>query len=367
MYSTKKTLRRIAALTAALTAVVAISSGSGVQAKIEAKIGDKCTKAQYGKTQKIGAVGVRCTFKNKKYTWTRVATTTATTIPVKTDKSKWPKKFVIGAVPSENASAMTLKYKGLVQLFQEELGIPVEFFTATDYAGIIEAQIANKVDLAFYGPFSYVIAKLNGAKIEPAGVAVSTATGVPGYRAYGVAKANNAAVNTIADFKGKRICFVDPASTSGTLYPTAGLLAAGIDPAKESTQYAGGHPQAVQAVNKGTCDVGFAYDDILDKDVPAGKISGVGASDVKVVWKSGLIAGSPMAVRLNMEKSLVDAVRDIVLNKANKTAMVKAGRCTTEATCQIIEDSSWGFVKTTDSYYDGVRAVCESTKSTRCR
>jgi phosphonate transport system substrate-binding protein len=367
MYSTKKTLQRLAALTAALTAVVAISSGSGVQAKIEVKVGDKCTKAQYGKTQQIGAVGVRCTYKNKKYSWTKVATTTATTIPVKVDKSQWPKKFVIGAVPSENAAAMTLKYQGLVKLFQDELGIPVEFYSATDYAGIIEAQIANKVDLAFYGPFSYVIAKLNGAKIEPAGVAVSSATGVPGYRSYGIAKANNTAVTKIADFKGKRICFVDPASTSGALYPTAGLLAAGIDPAKETTQYAGGHPQSVQAVNAGTCDVGFAYDDILDVNVPAGKVSGVGASDIKVVWKSGLIAGSPIAVRLNMPQSLVDAVRNIVLDKANKTAMVKDGRCTTEATCQIIEDSSWGFVKTTDSYYDGVRAVCESTKSTKCR
>ncbi len=85
MYSTKKTLQRIAALTAALTAVVAISSGSGVQAKIEAKVGDKCTKAQYGKYTKDGAVRVRCTYKNKKYTWTKVATTTATTIPVKVD------------------------------------------------------------------------------------------------------------------------------------------------------------------------------------------------------------------------------------------------------------------------------------------
>ena len=200
MYSAKKTLRRIAAVTAVLTAVMAISFGSGVQAKIEAKVGDKCTKAQYGKTQKIGAVGVRCTFKNKKYSWTKVATTTATTIPATVNKTKWPKKFVIGAVPSENAAAMTLKYQGLVKLFQDELGIPVEFYSATDYAGIIEAQIANKVDLAFYGPFSYVIAKLNGAKIEPAGVAVSTATGVPGYRAYGIAKANNTAVTKLADF-----------------------------------------------------------------------------------------------------------------------------------------------------------------------
>ena len=119
MYSAKKTLRRIAAVTAVLTAVMAISSGSGVQAKIEAKVGDKCTKAQYGKTQKIGAVGVRCTFKNKKYSWTKVATTTATTIPATVNKTKWPKKFVIGAVPSENAAAMTLKYQGLVKLFQD--------------------------------------------------------------------------------------------------------------------------------------------------------------------------------------------------------------------------------------------------------
>lgn len=367
MIHSKKTIGRLMALSVALTTALALSSASGAQAIPSVKSGDKCTKAQYGKRTKSQKATLLCGYKNKKYAWSQVVTATTTTVPVTIDKTKWPKKFIIGAVPSENAAAMTLKYQGLVKLFQEELGIPVEFYSATDYAGIIEAQIANKVDLAFYGPFSYVIAKLNGAKIEPAGVAVSSATGIPGYKSYGFAKSTDTTVTKLEDFKGKRICLVDPASTSGALYPTAGLLGVGIDPSKESVTYAGGHPQSVQGVNAGTCDVGFAYDDILDKDLAAGKIKSVSPGTMKVVWKSGLIAGSPIAVRLNMAPSLVAAVRDIVLNKANKTAMVASGRCATEATCQIIEDTSWGFIKTTDAYYDGVRAVCESTKSTKCK
>lgn len=350
-------------------AVAGLSLGSVAQSASAAspgiKNGDACSKALYGKTRS----SFKCTYntRTKKYTWTTVkkVNTTVTTVAGKVDKTGWPKKFVIGAVPSENAASMTLKYQNLVKLFQDELGIPVEFYSATDYAGIIEAQVANRVDLAFYGPFSYIIAKNKGAKIDPAGVAVSSATGVPGYKSYGIALGTNSAVTSISNFKGKRICFVDPSSTSGTLYPTAGLLAAGIDPTKETITYAGTHDASVLAVKNGTCDVGFAYDDMVDKTLIAnGRIS---AGEIKTVWKSGLIAGSPIAVRVNLPKSLVAAVRDIILNKANKTAMVKNGRCTSESTCQIIEDSSWGFVKTTDSYYDGVRQVCESTKSSKCK
>ncbi len=355
--------RLTAALVLAGASLATVAPGNAGAAP-EIKNGDTCTKALYGKSRG----SFRCTYnaKSKKYTWSAVKrVVTTTTVPGQIDKTGWPSKFIIGAVPSENAAAMTLKYQGLVKLFQDELGIPVEFYSATDYAGIIEAQIANRVDLAFYGPFSYVIAKNKGAKIEPAGVAVSSATGTPGYKSYGIAKSTNSAVNSISDFKGKKICFVDPASTSGALYPTAGLLSVGIDPKSEAVTYAGTHDASVLAVKNGTCDVGFAYDDMVDKTlIASGKIT---AGEIKTVWKSGLIAGSPIAVRVNMPKTLVAAVKDIVLNKANKTAMVKSGRCASESTCQIIEDSSWGFLKTTDSYYDGVRQVCESTKSSKCK
>jgi phosphonate transport system substrate-binding protein len=56
-----------------------------------------------------------------------------------------------------------------------------------------------------------------------------------------------------------------------------------------------------------------------------------------------------------------------VLEKANKPYFVKNGYCTDEASCRIIEDSSWGFTKVDDAYYDGIRQVCEATKSSKCR
>jgi phosphonate transport system substrate-binding protein len=349
----------------ALTTVFSVAFGvSTIQAKSApaAKNGQACTKAELNKVDG----SLKCTYLplSKKYIWV-TSLKASIAASTKVDKSKWPKKFIVGAVPSENAASMTLKYKNFVDALSKELGMPVEFYAATDYAGIIEAQVAGRVDLAFYGPFSYVLAKARGAKIDVVGSAVATPTAKPGYFSYGITKSSRADVTKLADFKGKKICFVDPASTSGYLYPNAGLLSVGIDATKENTVFAGGHDSSALSVNRGTCDVGFAYDDMVDTNlIQKGDLR---AGDLKVVWKSGEIAGSPMAIRVNMPKSLVDVVKTFVVKKANKTAFVAAGICATEATCQVIEDKSWGFVAYSDKEYDGVRQVCEATKSSKCR
>ncbi|MCX6536190.1 MAG: PhnD/SsuA/transferrin family substrate-binding protein [Actinobacteria bacterium] len=245
------------------------------------KAGDTCAKTSLNKT----SGSFKCTYSTatKKYTWqaTRVG---------------WPTKLIIGAVPSENAASMTLRYQNFVKLISQATGLPVEFYAATDYAGVIEAQVAGRVDMAFYGPFSYVLAKARGAKIEPIGAAIPSATGKPGYYSYGITNASRSDIKSIKDFKGKNVCFV-----------------------------------------------------------------------VKTVWKSEVIAGSPMAVRIDLPKDLVEIIRTTVLEKANVPGFVAAGLCATATDCRIIEDKSWGFTKVVDSYYDGIRQVCEATRSTKCR
>lgn len=357
-------VRKISTAVALATALSAVSGTSIIQAKSVpgAKNGQACTKAQLNKVEGT----LKCTYLplSKKYIWV-TSLKAASAASAKVDKSKWPRKFIIGAVPSENAASMTLKYKNFVDALSKELGMPVEFYAASDYAGIIEAQVAGRVDLAFYGPFSYVLAKARGAKIDVVGAVVATPTSKPGYFSYGITKSSRSDITKLADFKGKKICFVDPSSTSGFLYPNAGLLSVGIDATKESTVYAGGHDSSALSVNRGTCDVGFAYDDMVDTNlIQKGDLK---PGELKVVWKSGEIAGSPMAIRVNMPKSLIDVVKTFVIKKANKTAFVASGICKDEATCQVIEDKSWGFVPYTDKEYDGVRQVCESTKSSKCR
>ena len=291
------------------------------------------------------------------------ATPTATTDDI--DRSDWPDKLVMGAVPSEESSSLQESYSKLIQVLEEDLDIDVEFFQATDYAGIIEGQVAGRVDLAQYGPFSYVIAKQAGADIEPIGALVDAPDAEPGYQSYGITRADNAEVNGLADFAGRQTCFVDPGSTSGYLYPSAGLLAEGIDPESGVTPvFAGGHDASVISVDNGDCEVGFAFDDMVDNTlIESGDIA---EGDIKVVWKSEVIAGSPIAINSELPQSLVDEVSRIVLEEANNDQLIARGICDDVASCGLTDENSWGWVSVDDSFYDGVREVCELTRSAEC-
>lgn len=282
------------------------------------------------------------------------------------DRADWPEKLVFGAVPSEESTALEQSYEPIIAVLEEELGLEIEFTQATDYAGIIEGQIAGKVDLAQYGPFSYAIAVANGAEIRPVGAMIDEEGAEPGYVSYGITKGDNAEVEGIEDFAGKTVCFVDPASTSGYLYPSAGLIEAGIDPEADITPtFAGGHDASVISVANGDCEVGFAFDEMVDTILVADGTIEEGA--VKTVWESEVIAGSPLAVRTTLPESLVAEIDRIIVELANEDYLLEAGLCG-EATgeCKLTDEGVWGYAAVDDSFYDGVRAVCEATKAESC-
>ena len=281
------------------------------------------------------------------------------------DKTDWPEKLVVGAVPSEESSSLEQSYAPLVEALAEQLGIEVEFFQATDYAGIIEAQVAGRVDLAQYGPFSYVLAKIRGAQIDVTGVMTEGPEVEPGYQSYGIAKADNDEINDIADFAGKKVCFVDPGSTSGYLYPIQGLIVNNIDPETGVTPvFGGGHDSSVLSVKNGDCEAGFAFDAMVDSNlIESGQIA---EGEIKTVWKSEMIAGSPMAHRTTLPATLIAEIQRIVLEDVNTDKLIADGKCTSVEDCGLTDENVWGWVAKDDSFFDGVRAVCEATKSTKC-
>ena len=66
----------------------------------------------------------------------------------------------VGFVPAENAQQVALNAQPIVQILQKELGLEVQPFVATDYTGVIEALRADKLDIAFLTPASYVLANI---------------------------------------------------------------------------------------------------------------------------------------------------------------------------------------------------------------
>jgi phosphonate transport system substrate-binding protein len=276
----------------------------------------------------------------------------------------WPSKLIFAAVPAEQNEQLRESYATTIKLLEREVGLPIEFFQAADYAGVIEAMIAGRVDVAQFGPFSYVIAKGNGARIEPVAAMIQEKGAAPGYRSYGIAQADNGQVNNLSDFAGRKVCFVDPGSTSGFLYPSAGLLALGIDPEKGvQGVFAGGHDASAIAVANGGCEAGFAFDTMVDRQlIDKGQLR---PGQLKVVWKSEVIAGSPVAVRTGLPESLRLAIADTFTTKVNTDYATQAGLCSASR-CSFSDEGNWGYAPVDDAYYNGVREVCRLTKSARC-
>ncbi|GAB3701954.1 phosphate/phosphite/phosphonate ABC transporter substrate-binding protein [Mariniluteicoccus flavus] len=271
--------------------------------------------------------------------------------------------IVLAAVPSEQSQSLQGQYENVIKLIEKETGKKVTFQNATDYAAVIEGQRAGKIDLAGYGPFSYKIARDGGVPVEPVGSPVKTKDTPPGYYSMGWVPAGSP-VTSIEGFRGKKTCFVDKASTSGYLYPSAGLLAAGINPEKDVTPVmAGGHDASLLAIKSGQCEVGFAYDTMIDQLVAKGQLK---ADDVKQVWKSEQIAGSPLAMNTKTLDAATQAkIKDAITKKANVPALIAAGICTAEK-CDMPDKVKYGYVAIDDSAYNGIRKVCEVTKSQAC-
>ena len=295
------------------------------------------------------------------------------------DRSDWPESITFGAVPSEQATNLESSYGITLEILESELGVDVEFFSAADYAGIVEAQIAGTIDIAQYGPFSFIIAENNGADIQPVGVMTGEADEEPGYRAYGVTQATNDEIDSIEDFAGRQICFVDPGSTSGYLYPSSGLFAAGIDPETGvNGTFAGGHDAAAISVVNGSCEAGFAFDSMITSVlVESGDITGVvditgedenvneAEASLKIVWKSPVIAGSPMAINNSLPESFIEAFTEVVTTKVNEDWAVENGFCEV-GSCRFSDEDIWGYTYRDTTFFDGVREVCEETQSPAC-
>jgi phosphonate transport system substrate-binding protein len=275
-----------------------------------------------------------------------------------------PDTLVFAQIPSESAQGIAENNAAIIETIEAATGIEVEIQQVTDYAAVIEGLRAGQIQLAALGPFSYMVAKDSGAGVEALGALVDDPQQEPGYKSYGIVPAGSD-ITDLEGFAGETVCFVDPTSTSGFLYPSAGLLDLDIDPESGVTPvFAGGHDASALSVADGTCDAGFAYDTMVTTQIiDSGSLK---EGDLEVVWESETIAGSPYVASDTLPAALIAQLQDIFATDLNIPALVESGVCASAAECQLPEESAYGFVPVEDSLYDGVRAVCATTKAAAC-
>lgn len=161
-------------------------------------------------------------------------------------------------VPSGDAQVILAGGQEIAEMLKQATGLHFTTSVATSYAAVIEAMGAGKVDIGWLATFSYVLAR---KKYDVDLLLIVVRFGKPFYRGQIMVRADSG-VKTLADLKGKTFAYVDPASTSGHLYPKALLLSHGHDPDQFFSQivFAGSHNAVVLSLLKGEVDAGAAYE-----------------------------------------------------------------------------------------------------------
>ena len=180
-----------------------------------------------------------------------------------------PATLRVALLPDENASTLIQNAQPLKAYLEQTLKKNIEIIVTTDYSSMIEAMRFGRIEVAYFGPFSYVLAKSRAPEIEP--FAVGLERGSPTYNSILIATAGGP-VKTLADIRGKPFAFGDQASTSSHLAPRAHLLKkAGLDGEKDYRPvHLGTHDAVARAVQAGQVPAGALskaiYDNLVSRN-----------------------------------------------------------------------------------------------------
>ncbi|EOD8927468.1 phosphate/phosphite/phosphonate ABC transporter substrate-binding protein, partial [Pseudomonas aeruginosa] len=123
------------------------------------------------------------------------------------------KELKVSAIPDEAPTELLRKFKPLGAYLEKQLGMPVKFVPVADYAGVVEALAADRLDMAWLGGFTFVQARLK------TGNAIPLVQREQDQQFTSKFITADPQVKSLQDLKGKTFAFGSVSSTSGSLMP----------------------------------------------------------------------------------------------------------------------------------------------------
>jgi phosphonate transport system substrate-binding protein len=226
-----------------------------------------------------------------------------------------PKILKVALLPDENASTVIKNNEGLKNYLESRLGKRIELVVTTDYSSMIEAMRHGRLDLAYFGPLSYVLAK---SKSNIEAFAALKKKGSTTYQAVVIGNAASG-VRSISDIAGKDMAYGDTASTSSHLIPKSMLAEKGLEAKKNYREhFLGNHDAVAIAVQNGKAQAGGLSKPIFESLVQRGIID---QNKVKVIAESKPYPEYPWTMRSDLSPALKEKVRSAFLNLTDKETL----------------------------------------------
>ena len=214
------------------------------------------------------------------------------------------KELNFGVIATDSSAAIKQRYEPLFHDLEQALGIPVKFFFAGDYAGVIQAMRFGKVQIARFGNKSAAEA-VDRADGEVAFRAVDH-DGAMGYHSVLIVHRDSnlhSVDDVLRDAATMNFGARDPTSTSGTVVPNYYVFAKrGVDSRKIFKRFVVANHE-VNALSVATRQVDVA----TNNDVALGRFERAQPEKyqtIRVIWTSPLIPNDPFVWRKDLPAAL---------------------------------------------------------------
>lgn len=252
----------------------------------------------------------------------------------------------VTAIPDESPTELARKFAPLGQYLESRLGMKVEWTPVTDYAAAVETLVNKKIDLAWFGGFTFVQASVrSGGKVIP----LVQREEDEKFRSVFITDAGSG-IAKLEDLKGRTLSFGSQSSTSGHLMPRSFLLAAKIDPDADlkRVSFSGAHDATIAAVASGKVDAGALNISVWEKFVAEKKVD---PAQVKVFYTTPGYYDYNWTVHADMPVELRNKLQQAFLALDANTPQGK----------EILGlQRAARFVPTQASNYNGIRAAAEN-------
>lgn len=195
------------------------------------------------------------------------------------------KTFTFTAIPDQDETKLYERFSKIAKYLEKELGVDVKFVPVKSYASSISAFRNNQVQLAWFGGFSGVRARL----LVEGSYAIAQGLNDPNFHSYIIANTHTG-LEKSEEFpqgiKGKTFTFGSKGSTSGRLMPEYFItknMQKTPDELFKTVGFSGNHSKTIALVQSGAYEVGAVNYKVWDRELKAGNID---TSKVKVIWKT---------------------------------------------------------------------------------
>ncbi|MFZ6759732.1 putative selenate ABC transporter substrate-binding protein [Undibacterium sp. Ji50W] len=214
----------------------------------------------------------------------------------------------VSAIPDEAPTELQRKFKPLGTMLEKKLGMKVEFIPVTDYAASVEGLINKKLDMVWFGGFTFV-----QAKVRSKDQVIPLVQREEDEKFKSVFITTDKNITKLEDLKGKTFTFGSESSTSGHLMPRSYLLAAKINPDTDMKRiaFSGAHDATVAAVSGGKVDAGALNISVWEKLLAQGKVD---TKLVHVFYTTPGYFDYNWSVRADMPADLRKKITDAFLN-----------------------------------------------------